>query len=322
MEQRFADVDVVIPVYNGEGFIREAIESVQQQTVVPNKIIVVDDGSTDDTAGVIAVSRGVVPVQYVLKENGGLSSARNRGLQEVNSEYVAFLDADDVWIRNKLEQQLKVFEETKLPRLGLVYCGYEIIDFASKLIPGYRSVPIDQNMRGDIFDKLLPANKITGSGSGVLVKSSCFSKVGKFDERLSACEDWDMWLRIAAQYQFDYVDEVLVKIRRHGQNMQANKLHMLRNEVLLYNLWVDRLPSNKNVPAHWAKMLFILCVERLPRLDFFRIVRHSLTPKARRRLSSVAFRELKLYVLMRVLLLPLIFGSKLYRRFRMRSFQL
>ena len=112
-------IDVVIPVYNGQDFIIQAIKSIENQTYQPNKILIVDDGSTDDTAKLILSHQSSIPIQCIQKENGGLSSARNKGILSSTSQYIAFLDADDVWYPNKLQEQIKIFETPIIKILAL-----------------------------------------------------------------------------------------------------------------------------------------------------------------------------------------------------------
>ena len=126
-------IDIVIPAYNGEEFIESAIISVMRQTVSPAKLIVVNDGSTDGTATKVKQifsQQSHLPIRLVLceQENRGLSAARNAGIRESDSEFIAFLDADDEWLPNKLEKQYQVFNESEFKNLGVVFCNFELID--------------------------------------------------------------------------------------------------------------------------------------------------------------------------------------------------
>lgn len=303
-------IDVIIPVYNGEKYIIQAITSVERQTYLPNKIIVVDDGSTDNTSKLIHHFQSNVSLEYIQKENGGLSSARNAGIQKCTSQYIAFLDADDEWYTNKLEQQMKVFQASPLKNLGVVYCAYNIIDEKGNLINN-RFILHNPSVRGRVFKKILPLNTITGSASGVLIKKECFGKVGLFDETLSACEDWDMWLRIAQAYEFDYVNKALIKIRRHEQNMQNDKNHMFRNTLTFYNKWAVLLSDDIDIPQHWVKSISSLILNRLPKTDFMKLLNVSLSSSVKKKFLRTLWRELKWYILMRVVILPFVLISKI-----------
>lgn len=219
-----AEVDVVIPVYNGARFLAAAIESALAQSLPPRRVIVVDDGSTDDSAAIArGLSGGAVELRLLQKANGGLSSARNAGLAQCTSEFVALLDADDVWLPDKLARQVARFQSSELSDLGVVYCDYDDIDERGQPLLDFPSTRLQRGLRGDIRRRLYRGNLVAGSGSAVLIKRQCLERSGGFDERLPSSEDWELWLRLAQHFAFDYVDEVLVHLRRHGASMQAQK---------------------------------------------------------------------------------------------------
>ncbi|MFA7192130.1 MAG: glycosyltransferase [Candidatus Paceibacterota bacterium] len=272
-------IDVIIPVYNGASFIIKALASVEGQTTQPDKVIIINDGSTDNTAEVVNKYKENSKLRILLisKENGGLSSARNRGIKESTSEWLAFLDADDEWLPNKLEEQIKVERGTKLENPALIYCDYSVIDHASKIkYKNYKS-PIDRKMSGIVFTKLLDRNRITASGSGVLIKKEVFSKVGLFDESLKFGEDWDMWLRISEFYNIDYSPKTLVLIRKNVGNMTSDSKKVFTGEIEFYNKWIKIL-KNKNieVPIFWADKITFRILSRLPRIDFLRILKEKI----------------------------------------------
>jgi len=182
-------VSVVIPTYNCGPFAVEAVRSVLAQTVPAHEIIVVDDGSTDDTASRVAEfgSR----VRYIRKENGGVSSARNRGIAEATGDLIAFLDADDVWHPRKLEIQVTVLENH--PEIGLVGTSTYNWPTAIHPSPPDLNVPLEEIT----FDKLLTRNRLCTST--VVARASAIRAAGEFDCSLQGPEDYDMWLRIARQ---------------------------------------------------------------------------------------------------------------------------
>lgn len=226
-------IDVVIPVYNGEKFIGQALSSVLAQTRKPDTIIVVDDGSTDKTADTIRSRLSEGPIRYIRKPNGGPSSARNIGIAEGSGMYVTFLDADDVWESTKLEKQASMFEHSRLNNLGVVHCGIVFIDADGEPKKKFGVSPLAKDARGQISGKLSRSNCIVGSASSVMIRRECFAAAGLFDESLRTAEDWDMWLRIAEHYDYDFVDEPLVHIRRHSENSSSDADRMVVGRILV-----------------------------------------------------------------------------------------
>ena len=229
-----ADIEVIIPAYNAEAYIAITLASVVSQTVRPVRIIVIDDGSSDNTVDTVkrfATQHPSITIECVSQANSGVSSARNLGLEMVTAEFVAMVDADDVWLPTKLEKQLAVFMQLGGHEVGLVYCGYGCIDDAGRPIPnlGYK---LDPTLRGQIAKRLRRANQIAGSASAVLLRSSILRELGTFDARLVCAEDWDLWLRIAEHYAVDFAPEELVLLRRHSNNAQNNERRMLSGELL------------------------------------------------------------------------------------------
>lgn len=238
-------VDVIIPAYNASAYIRETLASVAIQGSVLAKIIIVNDGSNDNTSEVVTqfvTEHPSLQIQIINQANAGLSAARNAGIRASTAPFIALLDADDVWVADKLNKQLTVFNQSSNDRLGLVYCGYSLINQNSTPLPSSIGV-IKPKLRGEASKKLLTGNFISGSGSAVLIKSEVFQKVGLFDESLRAGEDWDMWLRITQQFHVDFCHEDLVLIRLHENNMQKDSLRMLTAELMILNKFYK---SNRN----------------------------------------------------------------------------
>ncbi|HEX8523946.1 MAG TPA: glycosyltransferase family A protein [Tepidisphaeraceae bacterium] len=181
-------VSVVIPTYNSASFVVEAIESVLAQTVAPAEIIVVDDGSTDNTAAVLEPYAN--RIRYIFQENTGVSAARNRGIEAANGDFIAFLDADDIWHPQKLEYQMDVFH--RIPALGLL--GTSGFDVPAKSLPSYDRIP-DNAFTFINWRQLAVKNHLFASS--VVVRSSILSIAGEFDTRMQGPEDRDLWLRIA-----------------------------------------------------------------------------------------------------------------------------
>lgn len=269
-------IDVIIPVYNGQDFIVAALKSVLTQTLQPTTIIIVNDGSTDSTASLLETFKQhcTIPIIIITQENAGLSNARNSGIRHVTAEYIAFLDADDVWKNNKLEKQIELFTTSNLENLGLVYSSYEIIDHQGNLIPSGYVLPFNKNLRGTIFNALLEGNKISG-GSTALVKTEVLTTVGLFDETLRFGEDWDMWLRIAQQYTIDCSPDILVQIRRHGENMTHRITNVFKGELLFYKHWLNKI-TKEQIPSVWADKIAGRIIWRLPNTDFFTMTRKTI----------------------------------------------
>jgi glycosyltransferase involved in cell wall biosynthesis len=288
-------------VFNGAQFIIQAIKSIEAQSYRPTKIIVIDDGSTDTTEEVVLkyAAHCALPIQYIKKENGGPSSARNAGLKAATSDYIAFLDADDEWHERKLEEQIAVFEASKFPDLGIVYCDYQIIDEAGRLLP-FKTVMLDPSIQGDVSRRLLHGNFITGSDSAVLVKRKCFEKVGLFDETLVAFEDLDLWIRLSRYYQFDYASSELVKIRFHPNNAQKDEVRMFINMLRFYAKWTSALKGNRRVLREWAAEISTAITHRLPDTKYLIIANDTLTGPAKRRLFASTCGSLKLHVIVTI----------------------
>lgn len=237
----FALVDVVIPAFNAERYIRSTLESAFLQGKIINSIIVVNDGSTDSTETIVqefALANEQPEIILINQKNGGLAYARNAGikksLQNAKAPYIALLDADDIWLSKKLALQLHLFKNSDDPLLGMVYSSYELIDANGSVIAGENLI-VKPVLRGNAYSSLLSGNLISGSGSGVLVKSHVFREVGLFDETLQASEDWDMWIRVCKKFRVDFVDQVLVQIRVHPSNMQKDFSRMLASELAMLN---------------------------------------------------------------------------------------
>lgn len=222
-------VSVVIPTYNTARFVGAAVESVLAQTFEDFEVIIVDDGSTDNTREIIA--RFVDPrIRYVYQENQERSAARNAGIRLARGEYIAFLDADDVWLPEKLALQVSLLET--LPAVGLVYTGAYVMEH------GRIFTEQKGKHRGRVVKPLLAVdNIVAGSGCTPMVRRECFDQVGLFDQVSSVipCEDWDMWLRIAMKYEFDYVPQPLAKCRVHSANTMKQAERMKQGTLAFFD---------------------------------------------------------------------------------------
>jgi len=199
-------ISIVIPAYNAELYLRTAIESCLNQTCPPHEIVVVDDGSTDGTAAVAASFSGRVRL-VSLPNNMGLPTARNRGVQASAGDWIAFLDADDWFLPDKLERQRRCAQENR--QAVLIYTGFRIIATDGSECDGRFFSP------NELLPMLRYRNRM--HVCSVMMRRDVFEAIGGFDPSLRAAEDWDLWLRIAARYSvaaFAATPEQLVVYRR------------------------------------------------------------------------------------------------------------
>jgi len=206
-------VSIVIPTHNSSRYLVNALDSVLAQTVSDFEVLVVDDGSSDDTECVMR--HYGPPVRYIKQQNSGVAVARNNGISESRGRYVAFLDADDVWLPFKLERQLEKIDLNSAS--GACYSAFSIV--TSEL------EPVDVNQRqhsGPLLESLLTKGNVVGTPSTVICERELLFEVGGFDPELSYGADWDLWLRLAVRTGFCYVDEPLVMYRQHDANMSRS----------------------------------------------------------------------------------------------------
>ncbi len=228
-------VDVIIPVYNGARFIVACIQSVLDQRYPVAQVIVVDDGSTDDTVAQIQPLADT-RVTLLRQPHTGVSAARNMGIKASQAELVAFVDADDIWHPDKLARQVALFQEKREAEktLPIIYCGYRHIleDGSDSSEPCF-----EPHLEGHVFEDLLADNLISGSNSTVLVARECLEKTGLYNETLTACEDWDLFLRLSQYYPFYYVPEPLVSIRLHGKQSRLNYIPLIAGRLVVQQQW-------------------------------------------------------------------------------------
>ena len=201
------EISVIIPTFNYGKYIKRAIESILTQTYQDVEIIVVDDGSTDNTREIIR-SKQSDKIRYFYQENKGAPSARNKGIVESKGKYIAFLDADDEWLPTKLEKQVDKFQRSS-NKVALIYGWAKIIDEKGNLFMKFQS-----RTQGEILREILDRSFMPSST--VIVKKECFHAVGLFDENFTSCQDREMWTRIATQYQVEVLPEYLARIYRHS----------------------------------------------------------------------------------------------------------
>lgn len=207
-------ISVVIPVYNAEKTIRETIESVLNQTFTDFEIIVINDGSQDATVEIVSSIKDP-RLKVFSYPNAGQAIARNRGISHAVGEFISFLDADDLWTPDKLEAQLKALKEN--PQAAVAYSWTNYIDESSKFLRQGSYVSVS----GDVHKNLLVVNFVE-NGSNPLIRAKALADVGGFDASVTPAEDWDMWLRLAARYQFVAVPSPQILYRVSATSSSAN----------------------------------------------------------------------------------------------------
>ncbi len=232
------DVSVIIPVYNGEQTIGRAIASVLGQTMPPRELIIVDDGSTDQTKSVIGSIESVqVPIRYVYQENARQAAARNHGARVAGGEWLAFLDADDVWLPEKLALQAKVVQEE--PELHAVIGNYLIRDGQRE----FRCIP-------DVIalDRTTPAGLLEANFfwlPAVVLKKSAYKALGGIDEEFRNAEDVDLGFRFCKQYQYRVIPDVVAIYQRRPFSSSQQEAHDILGLLKFY----DRVLARDDLTA-------------------------------------------------------------------------
>ncbi len=236
------NISVVIPTFNRAHTIEQALESVFQQTYSALEIIVVDDASSDSTSKILHQYIGRITV-ITNKSNQGVSYSRNQGIEAAKGDWIAFLDSDDLWDKQKLANQ-KLFHDAN-PNLLISQCDEIWIRNGVKVNPMAKHA----KQGGWIFEACIP--RCIVSPSAVIIHKSVFKKIGLFDPDLPACEDYDLWLRIAPHFEIAYLDKKLMT-RYGGHDDQLSKKFwgMDRFRVTAMEKHID-----SPLDPHWKKTL-------------------------------------------------------------------
>lgn len=221
-------ISIVIPAYNAAPFLKTSIQSALDQRDVEYEVIVVDDGSTDETAAVLTDFTDISQLQIVRHENRGPSASRNTALQLAKGEYVGFLDADDLWNPMKAAAHIALMETS--PNLDLTYSWWQVIDEIGNPTGRFNITPIERLPAGATFEGLLLEN-FTGTASTVICRRTAVARVGGFDSNLRANVDLDLWLRIAAlrDGNIGLVPNILTSYRKHSSQITSNWSRMASN---------------------------------------------------------------------------------------------
>ncbi len=247
MNYRTGLVSVIIPAYNAAWCVTRAIDSALEQDYEAKEIIVVNDGSTDETGRVLAEYGDRIRV--IDKANGGLSSARNRGIEAARGELVAFLDADDWWLQGKLTAQASLMRDD--PGIGFCSVATRVEDPDGSMLNLW-ACPAWQ---GDFVAFLFHNNAaVAGSGSGVMARRELFDRAGLFDESLRSLEDIDMWMRLAAVSRYACIGDVLAVILKRPDSMSRNLEVMQQSALQVMKKNRALLPEDKQ-HAFWRSGL-------------------------------------------------------------------
>jgi len=216
-------VTIVIPTYNYARFVEDAVRSAAYQTYLNTEIILVDDGSTDGTAAKLGLLQAEIPhLRVITTKHHGVSCARNRGTLAGRGQFVAYLDADDLWHPTKIEKQVHaMLQNWDDPEWAAVYCLFRPIDADARVVanaPAFEA-------RGYFFARHLAMNPI-GTVSGLMVRRDVMLEIGGFDQTLSYCEDLDAQLRVSKRHKIELVREYLVVYRKHRDSASQNHVRM------------------------------------------------------------------------------------------------
>jgi len=244
----YPKVSIIIAVYNYGQYLKDALESVLKQSFADYEVIVIDDGSTDDTAKVVeewmVAFKG--KLRYFFQNNQGVAAARNQGILKSRGEYITFLDADDAWYWHTLYTLVSYMELER--NCGLLYGNVQFYDITLEKLIGCRFHPdsVLFPYTGKCFDKLfLHGNFIPTSAT--LVRRSVFDKVGLFDHRFKCGEDLDMWVRVSAIFEIKYINEVLAKVRDHEVGLTLAYLSAHKASILMTQKFIKSIPHFKDM---------------------------------------------------------------------------
>ncbi|MEB3181796.1 MAG: glycosyltransferase [Nostocaceae cyanobacterium] len=256
-------ISVILPVYNGAATIRETITSVFSQTFSDLELIVINDGSQDSTLDIIN-SFSDARLKLFSYPNAGQAASRNRGVSHAVGEYISFIDADDLWKPEKLANQLKALQEN--PQAAVAYSWTDHIDDKSQFL----RVGCRMTVQGNVYPELLIGNFIE-NGSNPLIRKQIFNEVGGFEISLNPAEDWDLWLRLAANYQYVVVKspDILYRVSTNSMSSSSYIHKMEASSLRVIERAFTQAPNslqylNKYTIANLYKYLSYKSLEAIP----------------------------------------------------------
>jgi glycosyltransferase involved in cell wall biosynthesis len=296
-------ISVIIPVFNGEKTIKETIASVLAQTLADLEILVINDGSQDATLEIVAQISD--PRLHIFSyPNSGVSASRNRGIAQAVGNYISFIDADDLWTPDKLATQWQALEANPLAAVAYSWSNW-IDESGTFLRPGGH---ITKN--GNVYADLLLRDFIE-SGSNPLIRRDALTEVGGFDESLAAAADWEMWLRLAARYQFVAVPAAQILYRVAPSSMSSNVWNMEAESLQIIEHHFAGAPESvkplkRKVLASRYQYLTLKAIEGLPERRrgltsarfFWNAIRHDPTWLRKRNLMLIILGKISLFTLL------------------------
>lgn len=257
-------ISVIVPAYNASSTILQTIASVQQQSFSDFELIVINDGSTDKTLELLSTIKDS-RLKIFSYENEGLSVARNRGISRATGEFIAFLDADDLWTPDKLQLQLEALQQH--PEAGVVYSWSLFMDEQGEFFHGDEPLFFE----GNVYPHLLVKN-FMASGSNPLIRKQAIESVGEFEPSVSGAADWDYWLRLAARWPFVVVTKPQIYYRQSSSSMSSKVEFMEDCQIKVLERAVQSAPpefrSLKNQSLAYIYQYSIqLCLTRIPGIE-------------------------------------------------------
>ncbi|WP_099067602.1 glycosyltransferase [Nostoc linckia] len=244
-------VSVIIPTYQRGHLVSQAINSVLAQTYKDYEIIVINDGSQDNTPQVLAEFSDRHHITAIHQANQGLSAARNAGIRSARGKYIAFLDDDDLWEPQKLEKQISVLEAN--PRIGLIYSDSLFFSDRQGLFPGsYNTAFPTPNLQ--VLWTLFQYNYIPVLT--VVVRQDCLNQVGLFDKTVTPCEDYDLWLRVIEKFPIYFLNQPLARYRESPSSLSQDREQMLTSHLRVKEKVIDRHPEFLKIPVKFLDPCF------------------------------------------------------------------
>ena len=248
-------VSVIIPTYNRAHLVGRAIKSVLNQTYQDFEIIVVDDGSADNTEEVVKSLKDE-RIRYIKHDkNRGAAAARNTGIKATRGEYIAFQDSDDEWLPEKLEKQMEVFESAP-PEVGVVYTDMQRVSENGEVTYWYSPEITSGNL---VNNKTLYYQVLNLGIQAVVVRKSCFDKVGLFDERFPSLEDLELFIRLSRSCRFYHIKEPLVRYYTTEGISSCIDAEIVARKLLLEKYWNEIERNRRFLAKQYSKIGFLLC---------------------------------------------------------------
>lgn len=248
-------VSVIIPAYNAERTILETIGSVQQQSFSNFEMIVINDGSSDRTEELLH-SVTDERLRIFSYENGGVCVARNRGISHATGEFIAFLDADDLWTPDKLEAQLAALQQH--PEAGVAYSWTYFMDEQGKSLSAGETTFFE----GNVYAQLL-VNNFLASGSNPLIRFQAIESTGDFDSAFPHCADWDYWLRLAARWHFVVVPKHQILYRQSSGAMSSKIDGIEKQQIMMIEKVYQAVPLElQYLKNHTLAWVYRYCAEK------------------------------------------------------------